>query len=286
MKKSRVFGKPDRSKKNRLNLAAYTSAFRIRVLQNLQYRTAAIAGLATQFFWGFMLLMVFQAFYAGSDATPPMSSTQLASYIWLQQAFLVFVALWFRDMELFGFITSGNVAYELCRPTDLYLFWYVRLLAARIAGAALRCMPILCFAFILPPPYRLYLPQSFSVFMMFLVSLFFGVLVNVAISMFIYILTFVTLSPVGSLLIIGTIGEFCSGMIIPIPLMPAWLQQIVMVLPFRLASDLPFRVWSGHIGPKDALFGIVTQMCWLTVLAFTGQIAMKRVLKRMVVQGG
>jgi ABC-2 type transport system permease protein len=267
-------------------LKPYFSAFRIRLMQSLQYRIAAMAGLVTQFFWGFMLIMILEAFYRNSDATAPMTLPQLASYIWLQQAFLVFVALWYRDGELFSLITNGNVAYELCRPTNLYFFWHVRLLAQRLSGAALRCLPILGVAMLLPDPYRLRLPTDIPTFLLFLVTLLLGVLVNVSISMFLYILTLATLSPVGSMMIIGTLGEFCSGMIIPIPLMPGWVQQIVMILPFRLASDLPFRIWSGHIGHADAFVGIVTQLAWLLVLVGTGQLAMRKVLRRVVVQGG
>jgi len=264
----------------------YLSAFRIRLLQNLQYRVAALAGLTTQFFWGFMLIMVLQAFYSSSDAVQPMTMAQIASYIWLQQAFLVFVALWYRDMDLFGLIMSGDVAYELCRPTDLFFFWYARLLAQRLAGAALRCLPILLVALLLPAPYCLVLPNGIAPLLLFLATLLLGLLVNVAISMFIYILTFITLSHIGSLLIIGTVGEFCSGMIVPIPLLPDWLQRILLLLPFRLAADLPFRVWSGNLSSREALAGIVTQLVWLAVLAAVGRMAMGRVLKRLIVQGG
>lgn len=267
-------------------LTAYVSCFRLRLLQNLQYRVAALAGLATQFFWGFMLILILEAFSRNSGTALPMSMPQMASYIWLQQSFLVFVALWYRDGEIFGLITNGNVAYELCRPTNLYFFWYARLLASRLAGAALRCGPILLVALLLPDPYRLVLPANLHTFLVFLVALLLGVLVNVGISMFIYILTFVTLNSTGALLVIGTLGEFLSGLILPVPLMPLWLQRIVHLLPFRLTADLPFRVWSGHIPLSEAFVGILTQLLWLAVLLLTGQAAMKRVLRRVVVQGG
>jgi ABC-2 type transport system permease protein len=267
-------------------LRPYLSAFRIRLQQNLQYRVAAFAGMATQLFWGLMLIMVLEAFYQSSDADLPMTLSQLAAYIWLQQSFLVFIALWYRDGDIFGMITSGQVAYELCRPTNLYYFWHVRLLAQRLAGALLRCFPILLLAFILPDPYRMTLPPTLPAFLLFCLTLLTGLLVNVSISMFIYILTFVTLSPVGSLLLIGVIGEFCAGMIIPIPLMPDWLQTLLFLLPFRLTADLPFRIWSGHIPLQSALSGWVWQLVWLAALIVTGRLAMRKVLLRLVVQGG
>ncbi len=267
-------------------LMPYRAAFRIRLQQNLQYRIAALAGIATQFFWGFMLIMVLEAFYRGSDAAPPMSMPQTAAYIWLQQAFLVFVALWYRDSEIFRLITTGQVAYELCRPTDLYLFWQARLLAQRLAGALLRCLPILLVALVMPRPYRLTLPAGPAAFGLFVLTLLTGLLVNVSISMFIYILTFVTLSPTGSMLLIGVAGELFAGLIIPLPLMPEWLQRILYCLPFRLAADLPFRVWSGHIPAAQALAGWGQQIAWLVILVVLGRLAMRRALTRLVIQGG
>ena len=54
----------------------------------LQYRAAAAAGVATQFaFWGAMELWMFRAFLPGRSVCLPMSISQLAAYIWLQQAF-------------------------------------------------------------------------------------------------------------------------------------------------------------------------------------------------------
>ena len=40
----------------------YWSFFRIRFLNGLQYRAAAYAGIATQFFWGVMLILMSRAF--------------------------------------------------------------------------------------------------------------------------------------------------------------------------------------------------------------------------------
>jgi len=111
-------------------------------------------------------------------------------------------------------------------------------------------------------------------------------MVLVSISMLMYISMFITMMPVGSMVMATAIGDFFSGMIIPIPLMPAWLQKIAYFLPFRLAADMPFRVYTGHIPPAHALEGIITQLVWLGVLVLIGHIAMNKVQKRIVVQGG
>lgn len=267
-------------------MRAYFSVFRLRLANGLQYRSAALAGIATQFFWGFIIIMVFEAFYSQASVAPPISLPQLVTYVWLQQAFLSFIMLWFRDNELFQLITSGNIAYELCRPTGIYGFWYAKLLAQRLSSAALRCSPILLVALFLPRPYRLSLPADVTAAGLFVVTLLLGLLILVAISMLIYISTFVTMSAAGSLLMFGVIGEFLAGMVIPIPLMPDWLQTIVNVLPFRLTADFPFRVYSGHIPAEEALAIIPLQLIWLAGLVVIGRFAMGKALRRVVIQGG
>lgn len=267
-------------------MKAYFSVFKMRIINGFQYRTAALAGAATQFFWGFMYIMIYEAFYQNAALNQPISLNQLVDYIWLQQAFIVFIALWFRDSEIFSLITGGNIAYELCRPCGIYGFWYAKLIAQRISGALLRCSPILIIVFLLPEPYGLSMPPSITAMILFTVTLLLGLLVLVSISMFIYISVFVTMSPVGSLLMIGVLGEFFAGMIIPIPLMPAWLQKIAYFLPFRLASDLPFRVYSGNIPVNEATLSIFIQIIWLAVLVLSGRALLGKALKKVVVQGG
>ena len=104
----------------------YISFFRVRFSTGLQYRAAAIAGVTTQFAWGFMEIMVFRAFYAVDLAAFPMSFEATASYVWLQQAFLAIFAVWMMEGEIFDCITSGDVAYELCRPIHIYDMWFAR----------------------------------------------------------------------------------------------------------------------------------------------------------------
>ncbi|XEC94365.1 ABC transporter permease [Paenibacillus tarimensis] len=264
----------------------YISVWRLRFINGMQYRAAALAGMVTQLFFGFIFIMVFIAFYSNSTGEPPMSLKELVAYIWLQQVFLAFIMLWFRDNELFQLVTTGNIAYELCRPCGIYPFWFAKLLAQRLSAAVLRCFPILTVVFILPEPYRLPLPSSPVVLMWSIITLLLGLLVNVAISMLIYISVFWTMSPTGSTLMIGVAGEFLAGMIIPVPLMPLWLQKIAYVLPFRWTADFPFRVYSGHIPQEEVFWGILVQLFWLGILIGFGRWSLKRALRQVVVQGG
>lgn len=97
----------------------YLSFFRLRFITGLQYRTAALAGIATQFFWGTMEILTFRAFYQSDPASFPMTLQATSSYIWIQQAFLVLFMGWNMEAELFDAIRDGNISYELCRPLGI-----------------------------------------------------------------------------------------------------------------------------------------------------------------------
>ncbi|MDF2724405.1 MAG: transporter permease [Paenibacillus sp.] len=264
----------------------YAAVLKLRLLNGMQYRAAALAGVATQFFFGFLFIMVFEAFYSQAAEPPPMPMEQLVPYLWLQQAFLALITLWFRDNELFQLITTGNIAYELCRPAGIYEFWYAKLIAQRLSSALLRCFPILIIVFFLPDRYAMSLPANTASFVAFIVAMALGLLLVVAISMLMYISVFVTLSSTGSLLMFSIVSEFFSGRIIPLPLMPDWLERITSMLPFHLTADFIFRVYSGNIAGVHVLYGILAQIGWLAAIVLLGKFALSRALRKVTVQGG
>jgi len=264
----------------------YLAIFRIRLIAGMQYRAAAWAGVATQFFWGAIQLLVFRAFYASSSAAAPMSMDQLADLVWLRQAFVALVMLWSMDIELLELIASGNVAYELARPLSLYSFWFSRVLAFRIARTVLRCFPIFIAAFLLPGSWGFHLPPDIQAFVLFVPSLILAAFLASALSMIICLVTFVSLNPSGARLLVGVIGEFLMGAVIPIPFMPPLLQRITALLPFRYISDFPFRVYSGHIAGTEALLGLAAQLFWLLAVIGLGFWGFRASLKRLVIQGG
>jgi ABC-2 type transport system permease protein len=267
----------------------------MKFIAGLQYRAAAWAGIATQFFWGGISLLVFAAFYQSAgfsgaggsgESGGPMAFSQLADLIWLRQAFLALVMLWSMDNELLEMIAGGNVAYELCRPFGLYGFWFFRILALRVSRTLLRCVPILTITFLLPEPWKFHLPPNAAAALLFIPSLVLAALLVTALCMFICVLTFVSLNSYGVRLFFGTLGEFLMGALIPIPFMPPTLQRVLDCLPFRYTADFPFRVYSGHIAGKEALAGLGIQCGWLAALVVLGLLSFRLIQRRIVIQGG
>ncbi len=267
-------------------MRAYGSFFRVRFISGLQYRAAAWGGLATQFAWGFMLLLLYGAFYKSDPAAFPMARAQLSNYIWLQQAFFALFFLWFFDKEVLEAVSSGSVAYELCRPADIYAMWYVRSLSMRLSSAALRCLPVLIIAALLPAPYGLSLPASLFAGLLFPVSMALGALVLVSFAILLHIAGFYTVSSTGLRIIATTVGSFLAGELLPLSFFPESVKTIVYLLPFASVQNTPFQIYNGTMSGRDASLGLLLQIFWLAALLTVGKLLMSRALRKVVVQGG
>ena len=264
----------------------YLSFLRIRFSTGLQYRAAAWAGAVTHFFWGGMNLLMFREFYRSGENALPMTFSELSSYIWLQQAFLALFMAWYFDNDIFSSIIKGDVAYDLCRPVDLYKMWFVKNMATRLSRVVLRCFPILIVAAFLPEPYCISMPATPLAGLMFLISMALGFLILVSFSMLIYISAFYTLSPLGIRILATSVVEFFAGAIIPLPFFPKYMQVFMLILPFASMQNTPFQIYNGYISGSEIINSILLQIVWLALLLTTGKLFMKKALKKIVLQGG
>ena len=262
----------------------YVSLFRIRFINGLQYRAAALAGLSTQFAWGFMEILAFSAFYRANPAAFPMEFSHLVSYIWIQQAFLALLMPWSGASEAIESIVSGNIAYDLARPFDIYNRWFFETIADRISRAALRCIPVLFIALILPPPFRLAIPTSFLQFSLFLISLVLGLCVVTSFCLLDYASTFFTMSRYNAIFVIT--ADFFAGGYIPLPFFPEPLRKVVELTPFAAMQNMPLRVYSGDVAGAEAVRGILLQLFWFVALLIIGKLLLRKALGRVVSQGG
>ncbi|MCL2387444.1 MAG: ABC-2 family transporter protein [Defluviitaleaceae bacterium] len=264
----------------------YTALFRIRFTNSIQYRVAAIAGLCTQFAWGFMYILAFGAFYSENPNAFPMTWEQMISYIWLQQAFMILFMIWFWENDIVESVESGSIAYELVRPMDLYNRWAVSIAASRMARCVLRAAPIIIVALILPARFRLAPVMDFRMNALFLLSMILSLGVVIAFSMLIYISAFRTINSLGTRLTVAIAADFLMGGYIPIPFFPDTVRIIAEFSPFGSMQNTPLLIFSGYLSGDALVRGLGLQVFWLVVLVIIGRILMARSLKRVVAQGG
>lgn len=268
-------------------MKSYVALFKIKFITNLQYRAAALAGLSTQFFFGFVYIMVYLAFYeSGGNTVAPMKWQELVNYLWLNQAFFALTYIWIKETSLISMIRNGDIAYELCRPIKFYYKWYATLYGSRLASVTLRFLPVIIIAFLLPYPYKMSLPINIESFILFLIALIISSILITAIGLILHLITFFTLDEKGIIALFMVVSEIFSGGVVPIPFFPRFLQIIAYLLPFRFIADLPFRIYSGNVNIKLAIFDLFIGIIWIIIMYYIGLIISRKALNKAVVQGG
>jgi len=253
---------------------------RFRLL--LQYRAAALAGLGTQLFFGAVLAAVMRSFYRSADVAPPMNLAHVVSYIWLGQAFFALLP-WRGDPDIVALVRSGGVAYELLRPVNLYGLWFARAVAMRLAPVLLRAVPLLVLAGLFLGLER---PASPLAALLWLVALGGAVALSAAFTVLLNLSLLWTISGEGITLFLPVVVTLCSGLLLPLPLFPEWLQPVLAWLPFRGLMDVPHRLYLGELTGGAAGVALGRQWLWVAALVLTGLVALRRGLTRLVVQGG
>jgi ABC-2 type transport system permease protein len=265
----------------------YLAILSSRFALMLQYRTAAFAGFVTQCWWGLLKIMVLMAFYAGAPHQP-ITLAQAVTYTWLGQGLLGLLP-WNADLQISEAVETGNVAYERLRPVDTYGLWFMRAIAQRAGGTALRVVPMFLLAAAVLPLTGMHawswqLPPTAMATVLFAVSISLTVLLS---SAFVVILNVavVALKTRRAANIAPVLVNPLSGMIIPLALMPAWAQGFLFWQPFAGLVDIPYRIYFANLSGAAALAGIFAQALWITIFVICGRWWLQRVMARLDMQG-
>ncbi|MDT8719289.1 ABC-2 family transporter protein [Clostridium sp. 19966] len=269
-----------------MRIAPYKSIFRIKLISGLQYRTVALASICINLFWGLILTTLMLLFYRlGRPHDLNMTLKQSISYIWIVQCFISLIPLQL-DSEVYQRITSGDFAYELCRPLDMYNHWFARSMASRVANTLLKSGIALIICFLIPEPYRLQPPSSLTALLGSILLLFGALLLSCSFSNFMNtILLNVELGPGLNNLLSAIITVF-SGSLVPLSIFPDWIKPVLTALPFSGLIDYPCEIYTGIMPAAGVPQLFLRQLLWIVILTAVGRWNLARFLKKTVIQGG
>lgn len=268
------------------NLKIYIAYFKIKFLNEIQYKVAAIAGSLTQFAWGFMYIMLYAAFL--KEETSDYSISQMSTYIWLNQAFFALFNMWAVDKEILEECRNGTISMELVKPVGLYSIWHSKTLGSKVAKALLRSIPIfLICSMPFLGVYKISCPASISAFIYSIIAFVLSVGVALAYCMLMYITVMKTVSSQGVRNAFNLVFDFCSGGLFPIPFMPDKVVKVLRFTPFYYTQNVSSNIYNGYIsGDKEIIKIIIIQVIWLVLLTGIGKAIMQRQIRKIEVNGG
>lgn len=232
----------------------------------------ALAMVIFLFFW--------RAVYADTDTIAGLTFQQTLNYILLVQ--VVGAAAGVSSLDQIGaLIRDGLIGMELLRPVDLQLAFYTRTLA-QVAISLLLNIPLLLLAF----AFGLHLPADPLTYVVFVISLLLGVT-----ALFLYdwafsCLAFFTTEVWGLMVLQYGVALFFSGALVPLVMMPDWLQAIASALPFAQALYVPVGFLSGTIPLAEAPQRWLIQIGWIVAMGLLSRAIFHYSVRKVTVQGG
>ncbi len=273
---------------------AYRAAFASRFLRMLQYRSAALAGFATQCWWGGIKVMVLAAFFGSaagaSGVSGSMTLPEAITYTWLVQGLLALLP-WNADPEVALAVRSGAVAYDRLRPVDAYAWWYVRSAGWVAARVLPRLVLMLLFAAGLLPllgwgQWGWQLPAGAAAVLAFGVSTGLALLLSAAFVMLLNVATVAALNERGIDALSLPLVIVFSGSLLPLALLPDGWQLALLLQPLAGLMDIPMRLYTGRFTGWQVVGALALQCAWLAALVLLGRLCLGRAMRRLEIQGG
>jgi len=260
----------------------YVAVVPVRLHDELRYRAAALPGMATHLFRGFIRLAIRQSLYASAVEPVPMSLADAPDHPWLARDTSPLTAKG-SDSEIAIKIRMGDMVCDPARPNDPYRLWFRQTLGHRVGFMLMQFALANIVALLL---LGLRLLHNWPVAAASLFLLLSGLLQCGAL----------TTLMAGSLLwrytggrvtrLAASVAVLLSGRKVPLRLFRDSLQLVLDAGPFHGLAGIPFRIHSGHIPLIQTLRKLASQLGWARLFAVCGRLLLARGFHHPVLQGG
>lgn len=241
-------------------------------------------------FWAFLFVQVlsltifvffWRAIYADRETLAGLARQQTLNYIMWGQILLPLVqsAFVFRMGQM---LVDGQFAMELLRPMDAQTRYYIESFGFLLVQVVQR-LPLVVFAWWV---FGLQLPKDVGTWSAFLLALLLGHAVIFAFDWIFSCLAFYTTESWGLAMAQQGLATFFSGALVPLAIMPVWLQKVTLSMPFAQAIYVPASIVSGITPLSDVPRLLSIQLLWIVGLVLISRLVFRVAVRRVTVQGG
>ena len=248
----------------------------------LTYRAAAMAGLLTNVFFGFLRAAVLVALYGTRQEVADISVQGAITYTGLTQAVIAYLSI-FGWYEIMRSVYNGEVASDLLKPLKYFTFWLAQDVGRAIVNLFLRGLTImLIYALV----FEITLPANGGQWLAFVLSLILGLLVSFAWRFLVNLAAFWTPNAVGVGRFAFGITWVMSGFFMPLRFFPDWFVTLCHLTPFPAMVNTIIEVYLGVLTGPALLWALLGQALWVVILVVAGQLVLQAGVHRLVIQGG
>ena len=263
-------------------MALFFNLARLAFQRQLTYRTANLAGLATNLFFGLLRAAVLIALYGARSEVSGITLQGAITYTGLTQAIIAFLSF-FGWYDLMNTVYRGDIAADLLKPFDYFAYWLAQDLGRALVTLLTRGITLMAFFALF---YRISVPSRPEQWLALVFSLLLALLVSFAWRFLINLAAFWTPNALGIGRFAFGLSLFLSGFIMPLAFFPAWFVTLTSFTPFPSMINIVVEVYLGVVKGPDLALALLTQLGWFLALAAVGQLVLRRGVRTLVIQGG
>ncbi|MBN2147252.1 MAG: ABC-2 family transporter protein [Anaerolineales bacterium] len=250
--------------------------------RQVAYRSAAIAGLVTNFFFGLLRAAVLVALYAGREQVAGITVQAAVTFTGLTQAIIGFLSL-FGWYDLMNTVYTGSVATDLLKPMRYYSFWLAQDAGRAAAQFLLRGIPLmlgyaLVFDIVTPRGIAQWLAFTITLALAWLISFSWRFLANLS--------SFWVPNAAGIIRMVFVFCWFLSGFMMPLRFFPPWFSALANLTPFPHMMNTVNEVFLGVLQGPALLQALGFQLLWALALIAAGQVVLRMGVRRLEILGG
>lgn len=260
----------------------YLSLAQTSLQQAIAYRVTTLINIGLNFIWVFILYYLWRAAFSERQMIEGFTWDDMRTYVVIAYALNALVG-WRVGSDMMYTIRTGEILRDLTRPLN-----YCGTQLSRAAGASVvEGIASLIIALVIGLTFiQIRPPDSIQAALLFAAAVIMGYFTKALIVFCVSLLMFWTLNGVGISWAREAIINVLSGTIIPLAMMPDWLQWIARVSPMRGIVSTPLTIYLGKATGSEAIWLLVLQAAWLTGLWFFANWAWRTAFNTVEIQGG
>lgn len=250
--------------------------------QQLTYRTAILAGLFTNLFFGVLRAAVVIALYDGRGEVNELTLQGAITYVAISQGMIAFLQI-FGSTDLMNTVYNGSIGSDLLKPLHLFTFWMARDLGRAVVNLIGRGVFLLALFMLF---YPIYVPSGLKQWLLLPLAMGLGWLVSFAWRFLVNLAAFWTPDARGYARIAFTVSQLFSGFLMPMRLYPDWFVELCHLTPFPAMFNTSVELYLGILSGQDLWLALLNQVIWFVILAAAAQLVLLAGVRRLVIQGG
>lgn len=237
----------------------YWAIFKVNWQKSFEYRADFIGHLGMGIITFVVMYFVWGAVFKGRDTFNGYTFSSMMTYVLLTK-FLHFALRHNIGRQIAEEIKEGRISLYLIKPVSYIKWWFAIFLADRSFEFIIRLTMLTVFLLFLPKVIIFFGIGRLSLFLSFtVISLIFNYLSNLFIASFAFWLTDVRLFRSA----IFMIFDFLAGGLIPLDIMPSFLKNLGLILPFQFSAYFPIKLYQGGLDSFQIYKGFLLMLVWI-----------------------